>query len=277
MEALLARLLPGAGAAAWGVVSYAAVQGLLSPAAQAEVAERCPGAAAVLAAAFPYFAGDAPGNLSLYARGADYHRVLGEKLNTVCHVLWENYPEYLFFPGVDNSPLPEREIAWRAGIGLMGQNGLLILPPYGSYVFLGTVLTDAPLPLSSSPPASPCLGCGRCIAACPNGALSGGAFHPERCLSALTQKKGPLDPREEAALRRHALIWGCDTCQVVCPYNYRPQPTSLSPFTADPIARLSEEDLEGLTGRTFRAKYGDRAFAWRGMAVLRRNLALKRG
>ena len=63
------------------------------------------------------------------------------RLNTVCDALRRKYPGESFVPAADNSPLPEREAAWLVGIGLRGKNGLLILPPYGSYVFLGTILT----------------------------------------------------------------------------------------------------------------------------------------
>lgn len=235
----------------------------------------CPRPGAVLVAAFPYYAGDAPGNLSLYARGRDYHLVLTEKLNTVCDVLRQKYPSYLFLPGADSSPLPERQLAWACGIGLRGQNGLLILPPWGSYVFLGTILTDCPLEFSTRPPANVCISCGKCAAACPGGALDGAVFHLSRCLSDISQKKGALSPEEAALLSAQTCLWGCDLCQRVCPYNARPAMTPIPDFRENLISSLSPADLEGLTNRTLREKYGDRAFAWRGPAVLRRNLALR--
>jgi len=178
----------------------------------------------------------------------------------------------------DASPLPEREIAWRAGIGLRGRNGLLILPPYGSYSFLGTVLTDAPLDCFSIPPRDPapdCIGCGQCVAHCPGGALDTMDF--SRCLSHLTQKKGDLSSDERALIAAHPLIWGCDLCQSVCPYNKDPELSPLDAFRADLIDTLCTEDLEGLTNRTFRTRYAARAFTWRGPAVLRRNLKIQSG
>ena len=112
-------------------------------------------------------------------------------------------------------------------------------------------------------------------AACPGGALGGEAFHLSRCLADISQRKGALSPEEAALLSAQACLWGCDLCQRVCPYNAHPAITPIPDFREDLIPSLTSGDLEGLTNRTFREKYGHRAFAWRGPAVLRRNLALK--
>ena len=197
------------------------------------------------------------------------------RLNTVCDALRRKYPEESFAPAADNSPLPEREAAWLAGIGLRGKNGLLILPPYGTYVFLGTILTGAALDVPERPAAPDCPGCGACRAACPAGALGEGGPDVSRCLSELTQKKGALTEEEAARLRVHPLIWGCDFCQRACPYNAAPARSPLPEFSTSLVDALENSDLEGLTNRTFRDKYGGRAFAWRGPGPLRRNLGLK--
>lgn len=272
------ELFQRAGAAAWGTCAFADLR--LSPAQRDKALSLCPGARGVYVTAFPYFAGDRPGNLSLYARGEDYHRVLLRRLEPVCDALREQYPDHRFVPGTDSSPLDERQCARLAGMGIQGRNGLVIVEPYGSWVFLGTILTDLPLP-SAPEPAPSCINCGACVRACPGGALRSQPFDETLCLSALTQKKGQLTPEEEALLRAHPLIWGCDLCQQVCPYNRAPLPSPLGDLcgaeSVPYLASLTAEDLEGLTNRSFRAKYGDRAFAWRGPAVLRRNLELKRG
>ena len=197
------------------------------------------------------------------------------RLNTVCDALHRKYPEESFVPAADNSPLPEREAAWLAGIGLRGKNGLLILPPYGTYVFLGTILTGAALDVPERPAAPDCPDCGACRAACPAGALGEGGPDVSRCLSELTQKKGALTEEEAARLRVHPLIWGCDFCQRACPYNAAPARSPLPEFSTSLVDALENSDLEGLTNRTFRDKYGGRAFAWRGPGPLRRNLGLK--
>lgn len=277
MDVKLDTLFTAAGAAGWGSCAFQELS--LSPESCEKALTLCPGAKGVLVAAFPYFAGNRPGNLSLYARGEDYHRSVVRRLNTVAGVLQDAFPEHRFLVGTDSSPLDERQCARLAGLGIQGKNGLIIVPPYGSWVFLGTILTT--LPLQSAPePAPACIGCDACVRACPGGALRAAPFDESRCLSALTQKKGALTSQEEELLRAHPLIWGCDICQQVCPYNRGVMHSPLSDLIgegAQPyLAQLQADDLEGLSNKTFRAKYGDRAFAWRGPAVLRRNLELKK-
>ena len=261
-----------AGAAAWGGLPFSELAEDMTQAAIAKAEGLCPNPRNVLVAAFPYYAGERPGNLSLYARGRDYHQVITGRLNTICDILRENYKNGVFLPAADNSPLPERQAAWRCGIGLRGKNGLVILPPYGSYVFLGTILTDAELELPSRTPSLSCVGCGKCLTACPGGALGEAGVDLDRCLSELTQRKGELTAEQGALLKNHSLIWGCDTCQRVCPYNAAPALSPLPEFRERLVDALDRTDLDGLTNRTFREKYGDRAFAWRGPAPLRRNL-----
>ena len=271
MRAELAAAFQAAGAVAWGGMAYEKLLPHMGAENRAKAEALVPNPTAALVVAFPYFAGKEPGNLSLYARGRDYHGVLRGRLDTVCDVLRQEYPEYLFLSGADSSPLPEREAAWLSGLGRRGENGLFLLSPYGTYLFLGTILTDAPIPLEEQAPAGPCMGCRRCIQACPTGALEGKGI----CLSELTQKKGALTAEEAALLKAHPYVWGCDICQTVCPYNNRGTLSTLPEFTEDRIYSLTSAMLEGLTNRAFKETFGHRAFAWRGMAVLRRNLALK--
>lgn len=263
-------------AAAWATCDFH--QLTLSEDARADCLRLCPQASGVIIAAFPYYAGDRSGNLSLYARGEDYHRCVTRRLNSSAQRLKELFPEHSFVVGSDNSPLDERQCARLAGLGIMGRHGLVILPPFGSWLFLGTILTDLPLP-SGEQPSPDCIGCNACVRACPSGALRHTPFDEEKCLSALTQKKGTLTQEQETLLKQHPLIWGCDLCQRACPYNREAELSPLADLTGRGdipyLSDLTAEDMEGLTNKTFRAKYGDRAFAWRGPAVLRRNLSLK--
>lgn len=234
----------------------------------------CPDARTVLLALFPYFAGERPGNLSLYARGRDYHAVIRDALSPVSDELAAAYPANRFVILADDSPIPEVRAAALAGLGMLGENGLLLHETYGSYVFIGTIVTDLALGVECAA-IRPCLQCGACRRACPGGAIDGGGVHPERCLSALTQRGGAVTGGEAEALRAHALIWGCDRCQTVCPLN-RGVPLTDSPaFREDLIDFLTPDALDGLTRRAFSEKYPDRAFTWKGPAPLRRNLDLK--
>lgn len=271
----LEALWTGSGAAAWGTCAYRDLLPYMDPAAQARAEALCPAPAGVFVAAYPYFPGDAPGNLSLYARGQDYHVAVPRRMEGVCEGLWALYPDRRFVRMVDDSPLPERLCAGLAGVGLRGRSGMTIVPPWGTYLFLGTILTD--LPLESAPEVSPlCMDCGACLAACPVGALTEAGVDRSRCLSGLTQRKGALTEQEREILTRHGLVWGCDLCQRVCPYNQDAPLSPLPEFREDQITTLGPQDVAALTNRKFREKYAGRAFTWRGPGVLRRNLELHR-
>ena len=265
-----------AGAAAWGAVGFDALGESMTASDLARAEALCPSPAGVFAAAFPYYAGDAPGNLARYARGADYHDAVVRRLEWVCRGLEGRWPRHVFHPSADNSPVPERAAALAAGLGVLGDNGLVLLEGWGSYVFLGTILTDlADYPWPDPAPLRRCLQCGACAAACPGKALGDGGVKVYRCLSHLTQKKGTLTGEETALLAAHPLVWGCDTCQQVCPYNRDLPLTPLPEFREDLICTLTPGDVAGLTRKQFQARYPGRAFTWRGPGVLERNLAFK--
>ena len=270
------KLWTAAGAAAWGAAPLGGLQPYMDQGAREKLAALCPGAATVLVAAFPYYAGDEPGNLSLYCRGEDYHRVLTRRLEGVCAALREEHPSCTFIPGADNSPIPELAAAELAGVGHKGRHGLRIVPPYGSYVFLGTILTD--LVLAATGPAQGTLcpeHCGLCQKACPTGALTEQGCDVEKCLSELTQRKGALPQAVEKQIKESATIWGCDLCQRACPWNQKAEQTSLPEFRENLTPSLTLEDLEGVSNKAFRRQYAHKAFSWRGIGPLKRNLELK--
>lgn len=235
----------------------------------------CPDAASVCFVLFPYLPeGEREGNLSKYARGLDYHAVLKRALEGALVKRRAEYPENRFVALADDSPLPETVGAYLCGAGALGQNGLIFDGTYGSFVFIGAVLTD--LPLAGTEGGKTCLRCGACQRACPGGALKKDGFDKTRCLSHLTQKNGALTGEEMALLRRAPFIWGCDICQDVCPLNHRARRTTFQAFAEGLIFSLSIQELAGLTRRQFLEKYPERAFTWRGPAPLRRNLDLKK-
>lgn len=233
---------------------------------------KCPpydGIQTVIMAAFPYRSAEPyqKTNLCLYARLPDYHQVIKKLLTPIVAELQTRFPEAAFFPFADNSPVREVMAAAITGLGCIGKNELLITPKYGSYVFLGGVMTDMVLDCEVRPPAS-CEECGLCISTCPTAALSERGLNPARCLSAITQKKGDLTEEEQNALRKSGMVWGCDACQLVCPMNRDALSTPLQVFTQNIHPKLTKADLE--------TDLSDRAFIWRGVDVLRRNLELTR-
>jgi epoxyqueuosine reductase len=238
----------------------------------ARAEELLPGHRGLICAAFPYFSGAAEGNLSLYARGQDYHTVVKHRLERAAEWLRQTYG-CSAIPMADVSPFPEVWAAACAGLGKLGQNGLLLTEEYGSFVFIGLLLTDLPLEGGGAP--VPCVGCGACLRACPGGALQeNGRVEEAACLSALTQQRGELTEQQAAAVAKHGLIWGCDACQLACPENKRARETALEEFREDLLCSLKEEDV-AMGDRAFRKRYAGRAFTWRGVQPLRRNLELK--
>lgn len=218
---------------------------------------------------FPYFTGESAGNLSLYARSRDYHIVIKEKLRVLSSFIKTLSPDASFDIFADIGPLVDRKLAYRAGLGFYGKNSMLINPDFGSYFFIGYILTDILLE-SDSPLGTNCLSCNKCILACPGGALKE-KFDISKCASHISQKKGALTKEEENILKKSKSVFGCDICQRVCPHNNISK-TAMKEFSEDLIFSVTLEDIEALSNRAFMRKYKDRAFSWRGREVLVRNL-----
>lgn len=220
---------------------------------------------------FPYFGGYRDGNLSVYTHSRDYHTIVGKKLKEICDFIHTLSPEAECECFCDIGPEIDRHLAYLAGLGFYGENKMLINDDFGSYFFIGYVLTNLPL-APDSPLDKECLKCGKCKKGCPGGAL-GDSFNIEKCASHISQKKGELTKEETEILKKSALIFGCDICQRVCPHN-NITPRPMKEFTEDIISSLSLSDLEGLSNKEFASKYKNRAFSWRGKKVLERNLKL---
>lgn len=157
---------------------------------------------------------DSDARVARYARGDDYHEVLRRLAAPVADFLAsKGYSSRIC---VDTAPVPERYWAVEAGVGFIGRNGCLIVPGTGSYCFLTLLLTDAPLEPDEPCPGS-CAGCGACLKACPSGALqSDGLVDCRRCLSCLTIEYRGEFPED---FHTGGRVFGCDTCQDVCPHN----------------------------------------------------------
>ncbi len=260
-----------------GTVCFDELSPFMDMAAKERANRLCASPRGVLVFAFPYYAGREKGNLSLYARGEDYHKVILRELEEVSKKLSKSFEGFTFAPCVDSSPIPEREAALRAGLGIAGDNSLLFCPPYGSFVFIGCILTDLPLSTSGTK-YDECLHCGLCEKHCPTGALKAGRVDIKKCLSDVTQRKGELTGEEISLIRREGTAWGCDICQTVCPLNRDAKISPLCEFTGSEafplIPSLSLEEIKTLGSREFMRRHEGRAFTWRGRAVLLRNLEI---
>ena len=219
---------------------------------------------------FPYYTGQPNNCLSKYAQGLDYHLVVKKYLAEACAFIKQLEPDALLEVMVDNNPLPERYLAYQAGLGIIGQNQCLIHKDYGSYVFIGSILTNLSLP-PDSPMQGSCMQCGKCQKFCPSQALSPTGFCQNKCMSEITQKR-QLTSEEEILVSHAQTIWGCDVCQDVCPHNAS---AALSPFAEFYEETPSLQGISSLSNREFQKKFGNRAFAWRGKKVLERNIKLQ--
>ena len=183
---------------------------------------------------------DAP-QISKYAYGRDYHKVLKKVLTTFAEHMTEVFGTHVYRVCIDTAPISERYWAQRAGMGHIGKNQNLIIPKVGSYIFLGEILTSLDLTPSETIHRT-CGRCTKCIEACPTQALSAEGLDARRCLSYLTiEHRGDIPPELHAALGLR--IYGCDTCQDVCPYNSQPAKTRLFPASSK-ILRLSDNDIQ---------------------------------
>jgi epoxyqueuosine reductase len=232
-----------------------------------------PGAQSVLALAASYLgmrpappveAGNPRGRIARYAWGRDYHDILKEMAQALVGrleaIAGRPVRARIF---VDSSPLAERAVAERAGLGWFGKNTMLLLPGAGSWAFLCEVILDLPLepdvPLKKS-----CGACRRCLDVCPTGALvAPGVLDNPRCISFLTIELRGRIPRPLRPLMGN-WIFGCDDCQEVCPVNRRPLFGRIEALRAyeDEAAFPPLLPLLALSDAEFRARY-------RGTPVLR--------
>ena len=214
------------------------------------------GARSVISVALNYYPAqkqspDAP-RISYYAYGKDYHIVLKDKLRQLWQYITEELlpsielaPEARAF--TDSAPLLERYWAWKAGLGWIGKNTNLIIPGKGSFFFLGEIVTTLELDYDS-PQENRCGDCRRCLDACPTGAVeSAGHLNANKCISYLTiEHKGDIP--SELASRLGDRLYGCDTCQEVCPWNRFAVPTREEAFTPSPaFLSFKKEDLADFT------------------------------
>ena len=219
---------------------------------------------------FPYYVEHKdPSNLSRYTWATDYHLVINEYLKKLIEKLQIINTDAQFSIHCDTSPLADRYMAYLAGLGFYGKNNCFISPKWGSYVVIGTILTTLELE-PDTPLTQSCMECNRCITACLGQCLGHDEFKFDTCKSYLTQKKGELTSEEEHIIAKTPLVFGCDVCQEVCPHNKDISTTPIPEFqSVEPY--IDRDELDSLTNKEFKAKYGHRAFSWRGKKILIRN------
>ena len=269
VKEVASKILSGKEAFPFGICSFEQIL----PCLECRAKQRIPqDAASVLVCLFPYYTGEhKERNISRYAMVTDYHMIAGEYLNRFCKALQEVFPQNQFEPFTDNAPIREVSAAFHAGLGRRGKNGLILHPKYGSYVFIGEVVTDLVLQPDRPLNSGECIGCGKCQSVCPQGALqSDGSVCLERCRSHITQKKGELTDWEIGQIQDGGLIWGCDICNDVCPMNQEAKVlTPVPEFLESAVAVLDAQIAERLLKT--------RAYNYRGKKTILRNIQLLEG
>ena len=159
------------------------------------------------------------GNVARYARGKDYHKVLKKKLLALSDWLKRQGEGVETYLSVDSGPTVDRALGEAAGLGFFGKNSNLIDSSKGSYFFIGTLMTNAELPVTEKRRMPGCGDCAKCMAACPTGAIVGpGIIDARRCIAYLTIESKGVIP-EEFRSKIGNRLFGCDACQEVCPFN----------------------------------------------------------
>jgi len=228
----------------------------------------------IIAVGFSYAKGynfintDDKGLISVISLGEDYHNIVNKSLEEFAQKL-KKYFNFEYKICVDTSPLIDKEICRKSGIGNYGKNSLLINDNLGSFIYLGYLLTDLEIEESQNNIfVDICKDCDVCIKACPNNAiLKNGKIDTKKCISYLTQTKSyiPLEYRKSMSNK----IYGCDVCQLVCPKNKKVLTLESSNDYNELLVDLSE--ILTMTKLQFNEKYGSCSGGWRGKNIWKRN------
>ncbi|GLC89916.1 tRNA epoxyqueuosine(34) reductase QueG [Lysinibacillus piscis] len=205
--------------------------------------------------------------------GVDYHTALRERLKLLTAWLEEHVEGVRVESMVDTGALVDRAVAERAGIGWSAKNCAIITPEFGSYVYLGELITNIPF-APDTPMEDECGDCRLCLDVCPTGALiEGGQLNAQRCIAFLTQTKGMLPDEFRTHIGNR--LYGCDTCQTVCPKNKGKINWLHEEFQPDPeLAKPLLTPLLTISNKEFKAKFGHVSGSWRGKKPIQRNAIL---
>lgn len=228
----------------------------------------------IISIAFPYYDGDdtSENGFSIYTKRYDYHRVVRKYLDKICAYIESQGGKAM--PMVDSNTLPERYIAYLAGIGFIGRNNMLITKKYGSFVFLGEIITDLNMECKDSrtfrqiKEYKECGKCRICYGECPSKSINMNKVNPNICLSYITQKK-EISDKEISLLKGN--VFGCDFCQLKCPYNERAEQSSIMELSELSYMNSEIEAFANMDNKFFKEKVSMTSCGWRGKNVIKRN------
>ena len=184
------------------------------------------------------------GYISRYALGRDYHKLMRKRLANLAEKISEVSGPHQYRAFVDSAPVLERGLAEQAGLGWIGKNTMLINAQAGSWFFLGEIYTDLPLPVDQAQTETHCGSCTACIDDCPTGAIvAPNQVDARRCISYLTIELHGSIPESLRPMMGNR-IYGCDDCQLICPWNKFSEPTEEQDF--QPRNNLQSEELIAL-------------------------------
>lgn len=233
----------------------------------------------IISIAFPYLwiENNLENGFSKYTKGLDYHRVVKKYLDKICDFIKSKGGEAISF--VDSNTLPERYIAYLANVGFIGRNNMIITKKYGSYVFLGEIITD--IELSSDEVRSfenikeykECGECNICYKECPTKSINTNKINPNICSSYITQKKELTDIDIKLLKDK---IFGCDMCQNICPYNNDIQFSKIEEFKPlEFMCNLKSDTYADMNNKFFKDNISRTSCGWRGKNVIKRNAIIK--
>lgn len=213
--------------------------------------------------------GDRRGMFARASWGQDYHSIMRKRLDKLADYLRYRVEGVEIQSMVDTGALSDRAVAERAGLGYVGRNGFVINPELGTWTYLGEMLVSVPFP-PDDPLLDSCGDCTICVDRCPTGALVGdGQLNSQKCISFLTQTKGYL--ADEYRYKIGNRLYGCDTCQQVCPRN-KGINTQHDDIVLEPeILKPRLVPLLKMSNKEFKNTYGHLAGAWRGKKPIQRN------
>ncbi|MEB6196075.1 tRNA epoxyqueuosine(34) reductase QueG [Mammaliicoccus sciuri] len=213
--------------------------------------------------------GDRRGMFARASWGQDYHTIMRNRLDKLSLFLKEKVPDVEIKSMVDTGVLSDRSVAERAGLGFVGKNGFIINEELGTWSYLGEMLVSIPFK-PDDPVIDSCGDCNICVDRCPTGALVGnGQLNSQKCISFLTQTKGYL--KDEYRYKIGNRLYGCDTCQQVCPRN-RGINTEHDDIILEPeVLKPRLVPLLKMSNKEFKNTYGHLAGAWRGKKPIQRN------